>query len=333
MSRSVLFYPDEAMELNKSVQEKIAPHLFLFCNYNPTPLKAFSADARFFKAVLNFYKLLIDSGVVNRVNKLCKEGNILFDLKQLKKYEDWANNARTVAGHNLSEQNSTDGEILKYERWLKEVIGKTEIECVEDYEKPLQKLEGMAASTMKILKDFVDFVSTVSPKDKIIASWEQCIIEFYCKDMNKTIFLGQIKEAYASIHRGGNGDFDVTDFKVSKWIQDSYYRREEREIKNLQVMLDYVVCKNLGESVRIQLQQKIQEAQASMEQREITAAGELGCNINVFRSSVYNYKKHYCCKLKDKLNIALNKIKQIDSGTMMPHDIMQKIIAEDFGLL
>lgn len=332
MSRSVLFYPDEAIELNKSVQEKIAPHLFLFCNYNPAPLKAFSVDARFFKAVLNFYKLLIDSGVVNRVNKLCKEAKVLFDLKQLKKYEDWASNARTVAGHNLSERNGTDGEILKYERWLKEVVGKTEIECVEDYEKPLQTLEGMAASTMKILKDFVDCMSAVSPKDKVIASWEQCIIEFYCKDMNKAIFLGQIKEAYASVHRGGNVDFGVTDFKVSKWIQDSYYRREEREIKNLQVMLDYVVCKNLGESVRIQLQQKIQEAQVRMDQREITAAAELGCNINVFRSSVYNYKRHYCCKLKDKLNTTLNRIKQIDSGTMMPHDIMQKIIAEDFGL-
>lgn len=37
-------------------------------------------------------------------------------------------------------------------------------------------------------------------------------------------------------------------------------------------------------------------------------------------------------KLKDKPKIALNRIIQIDSGTMMPHDIMQNIIAEDFGL-
>lgn len=332
MSRSVLFYPDATMDLNKAVQEEIAPHLFLFCNYNPTPLKAFSADARFFKAVLNFYKLLIDSGVVNRVNRLCKGANISFDLTQLKGYEDRANNVRTVAGHNLSDQNGTGEEILKYERWLKAVIGKTEIECEEDYEKPLQMLEGMAESAMKILKDFVDCVSVTSEKDKVIAIWEQCIIEFYCKDMNKTIFLGQLKDAYASIHGVEYGDSGVTDFKLAKWIQDVYYRREEGEIKDLQEMLNYADHQNLSEAVRIQIQKKIQEAQIRMEQREITAADEFGCNINGFRSNVYNYKKHYCCKLKDKLNTALNQIKQTDSGTMMPHDIMQRIIAEDFGL-
>lgn len=332
MTRSVLFYPDAAMQLNKAVQEKIASHLFLFCNYNPAPMQTFSMDARFLKAVLNFYKLLIDSGVVNRVNRLCNEVNVSFDLSQLKKYEDWASNARTVAGHNLSEKNGTDEEIIKYERWLKAVIGKTEIECAEDYEKPLQKLERMAASAMKILKNFVDCVSVVSEKEKVIASWEQCIIEFYCKDMNKTIFLGQLKEAYASIHSRENGNLGVTDFKVSKWIQDAYYRKEEREIKNLQEMLHYADRKNFDKSVRIQLQQKMQEAQIRMEERETTAALELGSSVDNFRSSVYNYKKHYCYKLKDKLNTALKQIKQTGSGTMMPYDIMQKIIDEDFGL-
>ncbi|MBD5468157.1 MAG: hypothetical protein HDR21_08430 [Lachnospiraceae bacterium] len=331
MNRSILCYPDCAEQLNQRVQKIIAPHLFLFCNYNPTPLAVYSVDARFIKAVLNLYKLLIDSGVVNQVSKISKAAEISFCTRKLREYSAIANTLRTVAGHNLSDLNGTGDEISKYRRWLKSLTGKNEIENEDDYEKPLNKLEEIAEDSMKLLEQFVEEASIAPKKSEMIAVWEQCIIDFYCKATNKSIFMGQLYDTYVATHMNSCRENAGLEYQIAIWIRDTYYRAEETEINNMKNILD--VCNNrIDVSVKKQIQEKIDELQRTIDERELGVAQDCNCSMQELRSNVSCYKNHYCHQLRIKLVDALDLIVQNKKATMFPHDIMQQIICKDFHL-
>ena len=73
MANNILWSSEESVRLNKKIQDNIAKHLFLTCNYEIGPLQqVISEDAKYLTAVLNLYKFLIDSSIINKLDSLRK---------------------------------------------------------------------------------------------------------------------------------------------------------------------------------------------------------------------------------------------------------------------
>ena len=329
MNKNVLFYLDETLEINKMVQKDIGSHLFLFCNYNPEGMRTFGADARFIQAVMNLYKLLIDSGIVNRIPSMGNLIGLNKEMEILRKYIDLSRTIRTVAGHNLSKSNGTEDKIVQYDRWMIGVIGKKEPDCEGDYDKPLLELEGIANDSLRLVRIFVNKAKGSQKKAEVMREWEENIIRYYCKG-NMDIFMGQLRDAYISVHRRAYADERLTGYELSVWIREACYCPEEKSIQYLLSILDKSSIKKNQD--RRNIQNKIDEYQRAIDERKREVASFCKCEVDEVDNNLHRYKDHYCSKLETKLRDALIKIKQDGSGTMLPQDIMQMIIDQDFKL-
>lgn len=333
---NILFSANAANQINESVQRKIAPHLFIFCNYEPTPLQVFSEDAKFTIAILNFYKLLIDSSIINRIiakNGLAKQNNIRINWFVLQKITDEINAFRTLLGHNQSEKNGTDENLYQFARWKKSCIGKEDAETPEDYRIMLNKLETNARTCMQIIKDFVNKASSLSLSQKniLINQWEKEIIRYYCKGKtNQYIFWGQLKGVYYSEHPEEK-EYDLSgegrhiDFKFADWIRGIMMSPMDIQNRSLCSLFQTVQ----EESIRKKIADKINDNQQKMEQIKRLVSDFKKSPIE--NLNPYDFQDYYFSLLEQKLYSAVEIIKtqSQDIGTMLPQDIMPYIIKSD----
>lgn len=322
---SILFDGSVADSINKEVTEKIAPHLFMFCHYNPGPLVVYGDDAKFMQGTLNLYKLLVDCSLVGSIKKICKAGN-LQDFPKLMQDKDTANMLRTALAHNTDKLNGTSTTTKDYEKWLQMVSGKAKMEDVADYKKPLQKLEDIASSTVSVLKAFIDSVTSAKRKQKIVAKWEECIIEFYCRGAGKNIVEGMLRNAYLATRPAIHSDDDGLDAMVAKWIQDEYYHKVG-QLSDLMATRD---MRGLPQSVIEKVCNRIRAMEAQKEEQDRTIAKYYGCSLN--RLSIWNFKDYYCRpdNIRPKLQAAIGQ--EHKGGTMLPEGIVQSVIFSDFCL-
>lgn len=330
MAKNILWSSEESVRLNKKIQDNIAKHLFLTCNYEIGPLQqVISEDAKYVTAVLNLYKFLIDSSIINRLD-LLREGHseICYEYRKLKKIIDTASALRTVCAHNESERSGNDYDLAVYNDWVKSILGKTEISTFAQYEKLRLELEEKADEAVRIVNDFIDSAQKAADQDSLIKEWEKLILRFYSTGNSGNIVKGQLKRAYkAQWVTGGHDPRDITNRDVAEWIKKMYYRDEQKEIDKFQNIIDFSHKTPLSNKVLVQIKAKIEDNKNKIREKKSDIEKEIGADID---NNVYLYLEYYIKKFPGKLNKAIETKNADEYGTLLPQDIVQYMINEDF---
>lgn len=330
MENNILWSSEESVRLNKKIQDNIAKHLFLTCNYEIGPLQqVISEDAKYLTAVLNLYKFLIDSSIINKLDSLRKgHSEIHYEHRKLRKIIDIAKVLRTVCTHNESEESGNDYDLAVYSDWVKRIIGMTEISTFAQYEKLRLELEAKADEAVRIVNDFIDSAQKAADQSSLIKEWENLILRFYSTGNSDNIVKGQLKRAYkAQWVTGGHAPRDITNRDVAEWIKKMYYRDEQKEIDKFQNIIEQSRKTPLSSKVMAQIQAKIAENENKIREKKSVIKNEIGADID---NNVYLYLDYYIKKFPCKLSKAVKTKNADEYGTLLPQDIVQYMINEDF---
>ena len=330
MENNILWSSEESIRLNKKIQDNIAKHLFLICNYEIGPLQqVISEDAKYLTAILNLYKFLIDSSIINKLDSLPnRDLKIHYEHRKLKEIIDIAKTLRTVCAHNESEESGNDYELAAYGDWVKSIIGKTEISTFAQYEKLRLELEEKADEAVRIVNDFIDSAQKAADQSRLIEEWENLILKFYSTGNSANIVKGQLKKAYKTQWvTGGHAPRDIKPRDVAEWIKKMYYCDEQKEIDMLQNIIELSGTRPLSSKFLVQIQAKIAENENKIETKKSNIKKEIGGDID---KNVYLYLDHYIKKFPAKLKETVKTKDTDEYGTLLPQDIVQYIINADF---
>lgn len=330
MENNILWSSEESVRLNKKIQDNIAKHLFLICNYEVGPLQqVISEDAKYLTAVLNLYKFLIDSSIINKLDSLRKgHSEIHYDYRKLRKIIDIAKALRTVCAHNESEESGNDYDLDVYNGWVKSIIGKMEISTFAEYEKLRLELEAKADEAVGILNDFIDSVQNAADQSGLIEEWENLILRFYSTGNSDNIVKGQLKRAYkAQWVTDGHAPRDITDRDVAEWIKKMYYSDEQKEIDKFQNIIEFSRKTPLSSKILAQIQAKITENEEKIRAKKSVIIKEIEADID---NNIYLYLDYYIKKFPERLRKAVKTKNTDEYGTLLPQDIVQYMINEDF---
>ncbi len=331
MNRSLLFYRDGAEELNALVRERIAPHLFLLCNYEPESFRAFGDDGRFFKGVTNLYKFVVDAGLIGRLKRLDGRlgGNLgrrcQDEFGRLQACQILVQDLRTAFAHNVSEESGTGDVRRRAEQWLRSVIQKEEPTQAEDYRPAVTALEELADRVYSLTATLVDELAREYERGELVRQWEGLIIEFYDSSTNVNIAEGQLRMAYLARYPDRT---DNLDWKIAGWCKALYLTEDEKQLRKAQEEYDRYKDQ-VPQPVRTQMEGCIGEIADRIRQTRETVALKY-CGGQTERLRDYHYKNYYLASLRTKYAQSLPRLKA-EGYTMLPQDMMQYIIEEDFG--
>jgi len=218
--------------------------------------------------------------------------------------------------------------------WLKSIIGKPLITQEEDYFYLMKEMEKFGYDVINILKDFVSEAANVEKKDELVADWEKLIIKFYKRDNSENIFVGQLRKSYLSqMAMKGRFNYNInylTKRKLAEWIKKMCYHEEEIKINSLNDILNFSGGK-LSSSTQIQIVDKIKELQQKKDMKKKQISTYIKCSVKELDSNVYCYIDYYIKRLPEKIQTELPLLDEKCIETLLPQDIIQYIIAEDFN--
>lgn len=327
MNRGVLFDSKEADSINQLFKDRVAKHLFLIHNYRPDVAVAFSTDALFLTAVMNLYKLLVDSGLTSNVRCFKKFINADEDFKKLDNYRKTSNTLRTAVGHN-----PTPEEISEYKKWLRKTIKKNEVKCENDYKIALDKLEETASNVIDIIKRIIDILAVSPNKQGAIETLEKNIIKYYCKESNRKIFQDQLLCAYLGNKGAAQSNMEYQkhlNLQIAEWVRDRYCCPERQEIEELSKLISKGEIQPKDAE---KFEQRIYELKETLYQKNKKIADKCNCKPEDLENVPFQYVDYYFKELEEKLENALMRIKTDGVGSMEPEDIIQMVIREDFRL-
>lgn len=334
MRKNILYSSEESLMLNGEIQKNIADHLFLTCNYEANSLNVISEDAKFLTAVLNLYKFLVDSGIINNLGSIGKRyGEIRYDFKRLKRIIEITKAIRTAVAHNESEHSANDQDRSKMQKWMKKVIGKPEADSLTDYEILRRELEDMGNKTIEILGDFVDSAKNVQNREELIKNWENLIFQFYSSSNSRNIYKGQLRRAYLSKQELGEPNYtfayeDMTERKIAEWVKLMYYREKQEQIDEFQRTLKFE--SNLSANVVKQINIQKNRCETEIKQIKSRIAHDMIKVEKDLDNNVYLYLDHYIKQFPDKIRRLTRSQDTKEFGTLQPQDIVQYLIEEDF---
>lgn len=318
---NVLFDSEGATKLNKLVQVQIAPHLFLICNYNPATFTLLSDDARFNQGVLNLYKFSIDTSLINKISRIDLDlGGVTRqkhnrEWSELRDYLDTISILRTFFAHN----NNNNEIISRAESWVRKVIHKNDFETLDDYKMALKELEKIGQNLFNVVECIVNCMVNDYPKEKLQTILEDYILQFY--ESNDKL----IKEVLCSTYQlQGNYRGNVKENLLANWCREMYVGSREKRVSNLEQFL----VKAKGDSAR-KIQALIEQTEKEIDDIQTKVANQYyGGNKSHLRS--YDYLNYYCYDFGNKCLAKLPEIKK-RNYTMLPEDMVQYIVAEDFN--
>lgn len=226
-------------ELNLLVQQKLAPHLFLCCNYNPLNLTGLNDDGKYYPAITNLYRVAYDSScVIKQLFRFDPKINVRSETyHNLKDSLDTINILRSIVAHNNSPHNGhrESSNLDEYHYWVRKIIGKDEPDCCEDYSLLFHELQKISDTLYSSLVDYIETASKSPNKEAIVEKWEAMIIDWYCGgNVKRDIFLGELENEYLA--RAQRISIDRLDIQVARWIQNYYTK--ETSLANLQSLAD-----------------------------------------------------------------------------------------------
>lgn len=320
---NVAFSQNKIDEINSKVKKYIAPHLFVFCNYNPDSINTISIDARFILAVMNMYKLLVDASICSGVFKIADQNFIEYDKREIKDINQRIGMLRSVLGHNLDEKNGNDEEKKKMEKWFRSVIKKDSPMTEQDYRIALEEIEKYGDTLCEALIEVIEKLSNSDKKEIVVDVWEKTIISFYKRPNSERIIEGQLCLAYQA--RFYNPSQKMGKYDVACWVKKRICHPEEQENESLKDLLKKL---NYGSSAYRKIKSKIDENNISLCDKNKQVA-ELS-RKDVDKIGVYDYLTYYVKEIIGKIELKINNNK-VDS--LLPQSIIQEIIKADFSVM
>ncbi len=331
--KSILYSSAESNRINELVQKKIAPHLFLACNYAPSPYLIQSEDAKFVVGILNLYKFVVDGSIIDKIPNIMDAtmGSTL-NKKTFMEKINLVKALRTVYCHNESEISGNDDDIKIVNVWMQK-IPKT----INDYKMLNQKLQKLASDIVDVLHQFIKEASTTKHNAVLIENWENIIRDFYRRPNTRNILVGQLKKIYSarkgilSMDRSAN--LDMAGCVRRYYIGDLESKLEEEENKYS------MLCKKLSLSTenRAKLRKLVESVEEELKERKKQIVERLGngkTTIDNIDRNDYPYLELYMKELPQRINDFMrNTADTTVYGTLLPQDIVQYILKQDFDLI
>lgn len=324
----ILFDPQGANALNKLIQSKVAPHLFIVCNYHPDVFSMFSDDARFILGVLNLYKFSIDTSLINRLGQIDKKlgGNVRRkyrnSLSELEKCLETVSYLRTFAAHN----NDHNDKIDKTEAWLIHIIHKKQFETIEDYSEALKELNRLGERIYNTVTEILNHMCKEYSKGELCEIFQDYILNFYSvmeENTNTSLFKEELRAAYRarSQTRGV-----IQDRSLGLWCKNKYLKA----LEDRQDILSSCVPRLKGDQKR-QVVESINQIKDEIDKIERQVANNSNrCKGDVAKLSVLDFLDFYRRDSVDNCTKVLPNILK-EKLTMLPQDMFQYIIMNDFG--
>lgn len=331
MSESILFSSEVTDVLNESAK-KIAPHIFLFCNYNPNLLSPISEDGKFLLGVLNLYKLTNDASLAKGVCSIAKEHGWRSLSDKLGDIIRHAEFLRGALAHNYSFRGSSPNSMWLYNCWVKEKTGQSKLTMLVDYGKALDAIENLGQGLTTVLEDFLHQASNCGDQVSIIKAWEEKIVSFYFGGgKGETIIKQQLREfIHAKLAEGGAGKSEInslyyTNSQLATWAKKFYLDKFDSSLKKYEVLVNMKLCRETLENIA----KKCQELEVGKEtkQKEIANAQKR----NVDELSRYDYLDYYINQAKGRMEIALQNPSQIE--TLLPEGFIADMVAHDMKVV
>lgn len=331
--KSILYSCAESDRINQLIQTKIAPHLFLACNYAPSPYLIQSEDAKFVVGILNLYKFVIDGSVIEKIPSIIDAamGSTL-NKKTFTEKIAIVKALRTVYCHNESEISGNDDEVKIVNAWMNKMP-----QNISDYGILNRQLQKLASDIMALLYQFIEEASKTKQKAVLIENWEYNIGNFYRRPNTKNILVGQLKKFYSA--RKGILSMDRFDYLdmlscVRKYyIGDLESQLEEKE-NNYKI-----ICRRTSLSIENQakLRKKVETVETELIERKKQIIVKLGngrTNIDNIDRTDHPYLELYMNELPQRIiNLISNTADTNVYGTLLPQDIVQYIVKQDFDLI
>ena len=311
----IIFSADGANELNMAVQKKLAPYLFLCCNYNPNQCVGLSDDGKYYPAILNLYNFSFDSSCIIR-DLYRFQTKIAVDYKtrqNLISMLDIIAVLRAAIAHNNSEFNGFEEtkNLEKYQQWTQAQIGKSAPDSPGDYVKLLDALSDMGKRLFAILDEYVEKASKHKERDKIVKEWKNKIIKWYCNNdgVKRGIFLGELENEFLARSQNTCSSANLK-YNVACWVQEYYTKEIALE------RLKEFASKSKSTELRRLVEQREQEKEMVFSETE----ERFGVHYPyVFLDRLYS-------ELPEMLRNTLDKT----GCSMLPDDLLQRQIAELF---
>ncbi len=332
--KSVLYSRVESDEINQLVQSQIAPHLFLTCNYTPSPYLLLSEDAKFVVGILNLYKFVIDSSIIDKIpNIMDATMGSAFNKKEFSDKIDIVKALRTVYCHNESEISGNDDEIKKVNNWMQKTP-----QTIADYKRLNQQLQKLSADIVTTVHKFIEEASKTKQQTVLIEKWESIIKTFYQRPNTRNILVGQLKKIYSakkgilSMDRTANLDMAICVRKY--YVGDLESKLEEK--KNNYRILCGTRRISLKAEDKVKLRKIIETVEEDLEKRKSQIVRRLGNGktIDEIDRNDYLYLELYLKELPQRIIDLIDKTADTNIyGTLLPQNIVQYILKQDFDLI
>lgn len=332
-NESILYSCADSDKINHLIQTKIAPHLFLSCNYAPSPYFIQSEDAKFIVGILNLYKFTVDGSIIDKIpNIMDRTMGSTLNKKEFTEKIDLVKALRTVYSHNESEISGNDDDIKRVNAWMQKTP-----QTINDYRVLNQQLQKLASDIVAVLYQFIEEASISKQKDLLIENWENIIKNFYQRPNTKKILNGQLKKFYSARKGISSMDrsaaLDMAGCVRKYYIGDIESKLQEKE-NNYRLL-----CQKLSLPVEshVKLREKIKAVEKELEERKKQIIERLGngktTTGNIDRSD-YPYLELYMKELPQRIIELMSNTSNTNVyGTLLPQNIVQYIVKQDFDLI
>ena len=327
LDKGVIYGIEETNDVNKVVQEKISSHLFLTCNYAPSPYMIYGEDAKFVVGILNLYKYTIDGSIIDKIPSMIlidMEG--AFNKKEFGEKINLVKALRTMYCHNESDISGNDDDVKRVDAWT----GKRP-QSVEDYIDLNRKLQTLASEIDDLIYKFVEAGSKCKQKTVLVSKWEETIASFYRRPSTRNILQGQLKKFYSA--RFNIQDIDSgLNYKVAMCVKQYYIGELEVELEKARER-----CKILSAQSRRIVQPIVDAAETKLLKRKSEILKRLGKSekgMADLDKKPYMYLEYYLNELPQRIIDFMNSTADTNVyGTLLPQDIVQYIVKQDFDMI
>lgn len=331
--KNILYSCAESDRINQLIQTKIAPHLFLTCNYAPSPYFIQSEDAKFVVGILNLYKFAVDGSIIDKIPNIMDAtmGSTL-NKKEFTDKINLVKALRTVYCHNESEISGNDDEVRIINSWMQKIP-----QTINDYRVLNQKLKKLASDIVAVLYQFIEEASKTKQKAVLIENWENIIRNFYRRPNTKNILIGQLKKFYSArkgiLLMDRSANLDMVGCVRKYYIGDIESKLEEK--KNNYRLL----CKKLSLSVenKAKLREIVETTEKELKERKkqiIVRLGNTRTTMDNIDRNDYPYLELYMKELPQRIiDLMSNTLDTYVYETLLPQNIVQYIVKQDFDLI
>lgn len=232
---------DAAQALNREVQKRIDPRLFLCCNYEPTVSYAVSEDGKYLIAIQDLYKFAIDSSCIIKNYRHFLPKKVINQFDRLQNILDKISLLRCIYDHSQSVQNGRieQERLESYDIWLNKVLNKSTPETPADFALLNQTLSDMANELLLLLNQFIFCVSQNPNMQEVTTAWINRTLHWYCSNTKTEIYKGQLMDAYIANANANGKDYPrlysskSLNRKIRQWIENALYYPIDRELKEI----------------------------------------------------------------------------------------------------